>query len=470
MFIFNLTDVTGATSGLPHVRVYDSRGRLKGFGGTPIGTVAWGSITGLVTNQTDLINYLNLNYYPLSSNPAGYLTDAPSDGSTYGRNNGAWAVVSGSGTLLALPFTTDHLAVTNNQYVVGDVVWYSGNVYRCIANNDSILPTSPLYWTSLGAGFPLVQQPSDWNSTSGNNQILNKPTIPSVVPAALTKTDDTNVTLTLGGTPTTALLEAVSLTLGWSGVLATSRGGTGLSAIGTSLQYLRVNSGATGLEYATFPTIPTVTPSALTKTDDTNVTLTLGGTPATALLEATSLTLGWTGELSTSRGGTGLATIGTDGQLIRVNTGATALEYFTPTYLTAVPNLQAVLIAGATLTQNNTVLGANFNFTWDGFNRYTINTDEYVLLNSTSGSKIASVSVNTLGVAPYVDINTKNGSDITGFYVDTTQMWLRTPGVDAATVSNGYVLTLTDVTSGKVEFQIAPTGGDSLSPLLLMGG
>lgn len=44
-----------------------------------------------------------------------------------------------------------------------------------------------------------------------------------------------------------------------------------------------------------------VTPAALTKTDDTNVTLTLGGTPATALLQATSLTLGWTGTLADGR-------------------------------------------------------------------------------------------------------------------------------------------------------------------------
>lgn len=44
-----------------------------------------------------------------------------------------------------------------------------------------------------------------------------------------------------------------------------------------------------------------VTPAALTKTDDTNVTLTLGGTPATSLLQATSLTLGWTGTLADAR-------------------------------------------------------------------------------------------------------------------------------------------------------------------------
>lgn len=48
--------------------------------------------------------------------------------------------------------------------------------------------------------------------------------------------------------------------------------------------------------------------SALTKTDDTNVTLTLGGSPSTALLNAASLTLGWTGQLAISRGGTGQST------------------------------------------------------------------------------------------------------------------------------------------------------------------
>jgi hypothetical protein len=84
----------------------------------------------------------------------------------------------GGGALIALPFTTDHLSATGNAYAVGNIVWYNGNVYRCIAANDSILPTNTSYWVNLGAGFPTVQQPSDWNATSGNNQILNKPTIP----------------------------------------------------------------------------------------------------------------------------------------------------------------------------------------------------------------------------------------------------------------------------------------------------
>jgi hypothetical protein len=51
-----------------------------------------------------------------------------------------------------------------------------------------------------------------------------------VTPAALTRTSDTNVTLTLGGTPTTALLQATSITAGWTGTLASARGGLGLNA------------------------------------------------------------------------------------------------------------------------------------------------------------------------------------------------------------------------------------------------
>jgi hypothetical protein len=53
------------------------------------------------------------------------------------------------------------------------------------------------------------------------------------------------------------------------------------------------------------------TPAALTRVDDTNVTLTLGGSPSTALLAATSLTLGWTGQLGISRGGTGVGAVTT---------------------------------------------------------------------------------------------------------------------------------------------------------------
>lgn len=56
--------------------------------------------------------------------------------------------------------------------------------------------------------------------------------------------------------------------------------------------------------------------AALTKVDDTNVTLTLGGSPASALLAATSITVGWSGQLAVGRGGTGTGTAFTAGSVI----------------------------------------------------------------------------------------------------------------------------------------------------------
>jgi hypothetical protein len=95
---------------------------------------------------------------------------------------------------------------------------------------------------SLAAGYgdtlnPYASKTANFVLAAPNGS-AGAPTFRALVAAdvpgsALTKTDDTNVTLTLGGSPTTALLNAASLTLGWSGQLAVGRGGTGLSA-GTS--------------------------------------------------------------------------------------------------------------------------------------------------------------------------------------------------------------------------------------------
>ncbi len=66
------------------------------------------------------------------------------------------------------------------------------------------------------------------NVQMGNNLTFFEGEL-SVTNAALTRTNDTNVTLTLGGSPSSALLAATSMTLGWTGTLAPSRGGTGAS-------------------------------------------------------------------------------------------------------------------------------------------------------------------------------------------------------------------------------------------------
>ncbi len=182
--------------------------------------------------------------------------------------------------------------------------------------------------------------------------------VPGLVPAALTKVDDTNVTLTLGGTPLTALLQAVSITAGWTGTLAETRGGTNQSTytLGDTLyasaantlsklagnttavkQYLsQTGNGVTSAAPA-WATVDggDITGAALTKTDDTNVTLSLGGSPTTALLRAASLTLGWTGQLAVSRGGTGLAAI--TAHYLPIGNGTSALTLLAPSVTSGIP-------------------------------------------------------------------------------------------------------------------------------------
>jgi hypothetical protein len=60
-----------------------------------------------------------------------------------------------------------------------------------------------------------------------------------------------------------------------------------------------------------------ISPSALTETNDTNVTLALSGTPATSLLAPVTITAGWTGTLATSRGGLGSSIAPSVGQQVR---------------------------------------------------------------------------------------------------------------------------------------------------------
>lgn len=230
---------------------------------------------------------------------------------------------------------------------------------------------------------------------------------------------------------------------------------TGLSTAGY------VKTSALGA-FSVSATIPgsDVTGAALTKTDDTNVTLTLGGTPATSLLRAASLTLGWTGQLAVGRGGTGAGTLtgvligngtsaftaitGTAGQLLRRNAGDTAYEFFTPTYLTA---NQSITLSGdvtgtgstaitTTLANSGVTAGTYNNFVVDVKGRVTSATRTEWRVSRTIPTTVNDcVDIGTLSVgngAHTYRISITNSDsgfstahvyDISSFYAATSGAW-----------------------------------------------
>jgi hypothetical protein len=153
---------------------------------------------------------------------------------------------------------------------------------------------------------------ADWTTFNGKQA--------AITPAALTKVDDTNVTLTLGGTPTTALLQSTSLTLGWTGTLADARIASAAtwnakqSAIttGTTAQYFRGD-----LSLATFPTIPVIYKS----TADAGAFLSTANTAVyTQLIAANTYTIGDILRVTYRARKTGTAGI----QILRIYVNATA--------------------------------------------------------------------------------------------------------------------------------------------------
>jgi hypothetical protein len=138
-------------------------GSSSGGSGTGYGlTLRTNGVDNAVQNILDLVEGTNVT---ITDNGDGSVTIDAAGG--------------GGGEFVSTEWNANHTTATGNPYLIGDRVWYNGNVYRCIANNDGLLPTNTSYWTLVNVGYRLRQTPVDWNATSGDYQILNKPTIPA---------------------------------------------------------------------------------------------------------------------------------------------------------------------------------------------------------------------------------------------------------------------------------------------------
>ena len=78
--------------------------------------------------------------------------------------------------LVATEWSANHINATGNPYTAGTYVFYNGHVYKCLFNNEGILPSNTTYWLDLGEGHLLAEEQTDWNATGGRRYILNKPT------------------------------------------------------------------------------------------------------------------------------------------------------------------------------------------------------------------------------------------------------------------------------------------------------
>ena len=72
-------------------------GIAESGGGSSGGATTWGSITGSISNQTDLQDALNSKADSSNLGTMAAINDAPSDNKTYGRNNAGWVEIINSG-------------------------------------------------------------------------------------------------------------------------------------------------------------------------------------------------------------------------------------------------------------------------------------------------------------------------------------------------------------------------------------
>ena len=279
--------------------------------------VQWGTITGILSNQTDLQAALNAKQNNITLTTTGSAGPATLVGATLNIPDYSGDAViptlnqvltAGNTSLLNAKIgelylydtaNADYGRITNydSAFISYD---YLGNMDFRFSSADDVFT---LYnSTNKGATFEVsgITDNRQYTLPNATGTIALTSDIPSITPSALTKVDDTNVTLTLGGTPNTALLQGVSLTLGWAGTLADSRiaSASTWNAKQDAITLTTTGTGAATLisNVLNIPTPPTAAFTSLTTSGTFGLSTLIGG-----VLNVPGYTLAGLGGVPTSR-------------------------------------------------------------------------------------------------------------------------------------------------------------------------
>jgi hypothetical protein len=77
--------------------------------------------------------------------------------------------------LSATAWSENHNGPTEEPYNLDCFVWFEGDVYKSLINNNIYPPTNATYWANLGLGHLLLEEQTDWNATTGRALLKNKP-------------------------------------------------------------------------------------------------------------------------------------------------------------------------------------------------------------------------------------------------------------------------------------------------------
>jgi hypothetical protein len=289
---------------------------------------------------------------------------APTTASTYLSWNGSqyvWNTVSAgsTGTVTSVDISTGTgLVATNGPITTSGVIALSIDQTQLSLNNFkdtlsiakggtgvSSLTTNAILLGNGSSGITSAALPDAANEVLTWNGTAYVWALPGASTAGVTSVNiaaGSNKVIVGGGPITstgTLTVDVVEANLNHAnigGIVPVTHGGTGLNALGSAGNVLAVSSDGTSAVWvnpnaAAGGTVTSVSMTGATgRVAVTGSPITTSGTINVDVVES-GLNIGaMTGTLGTSHGGTGVATLGTAGQILSVNSGATALAWTTP--------------------------------------------------------------------------------------------------------------------------------------------